>query len=282
MRVKDSRASRFLLFPRHLWIALGNLVNKGQIEISGYVAYASFLALFPFIIILMGVMAIFGASEQGEETLAQFYQLLPTEVVETISPVMSALIHAHHQPIFTLSVVGMVWISSSGVEALRAGLNNAYEVKDPRSVVWRRGQSILFILLLVIAIFTATLLMVLFPLGFSFVTKYVPDLLEISSFLLIVRYGATFFLLFLVFTFVYWVLPCANIRLKQCVPGAFIATALWMVGANLFSIYLKNVAQYNVIYGSIGGVVITLLFFHLTALVTLYGAELNRSLRESL
>ena len=73
-------------------------------------------------------------------------------------------------------------------------------------------------------------------------------------------------------------LPNARLSFAAVWPGAVITTLLWLAGAGLFSIYVDNFANFNVTYGSLGGIIITLVFFYVTAIMFAYGGEVNAAL----
>ncbi|MEM8754193.1 MAG: YhjD/YihY/BrkB family envelope integrity protein [Pseudomonadota bacterium] len=74
------------------------------------------------------------------------------------------------------------------------------------------------------------------------------------------------------------ILPSRAPKSRACTPGIVVSTLLWILGASLFSVYLAFAPDYTITYGAFAGVIVTLLFFYLTAAVLIYGAEINAAL----
>ncbi len=119
-----------------------------SIDIAGYIAYTSLLALFPFIMLLVSIAGYVGTTEAVQATIQQFYTVLPAQIVSAISPIINE-ITIEHPPtgVLTLLILVILWVSSSSIEAIREGLNHAYGIHERRSIFYRRSQAILFVLL---------------------------------------------------------------------------------------------------------------------------------------
>ena len=77
----------------------------------------------------------------------------------------------------------------------------------------------------------------------------------------------------------YRVLPNVRLRATEVVPGAVIAWLLWLASVWGYTIYLRSVPSFSITYGSLGGIIVTLFFFYISALLFIFGAELNSVLR---
>jgi membrane protein len=88
-------------------------------------------------------------------------------------------------------------------------------------------------------------------------------------------------LLYLVVALLYRWLPSRHLPRREILPGAAVTVVLWVVLASLFSFYLQTLARFSVTYGSLGGIVLTLMFFYLSALIFVFGAEVNSARRRT-
>lgn len=274
-------------FIKTLGQALYNLCYDLSIDIAGYIAYMSFLALFPFLIMLVSIAGYVGNTDAAQLMINEFYQVLPQEVVEAISPIIREVTEHPPTGILTIAIIGILWISSSGIEALRLGLNHAYGIAEKRSFYWRRFQSIFFVLIGSLSFLIATVILIILPILLKLwqyievYLAYVPDLpitLGIGADFL--RLLSAYCAVLIGILMIYKWLPHHKVRFKACLPGALIASGLWIVLAGLFSLYLQNFARYDILYGSLGGMIVTLIFFHLSALLILYGAHVNKMIKE--
>jgi membrane protein len=273
------------ILMKALWRAFYNLFNDLSIDISGYIAYTTLLAIFPFLMLLVSLAGYVGTTEAVQAALQQFYSILPSQVTTAISPVITEVTNTTPSGFLTVLIVVILWISSSSIEAIRRGLNHSYNVEEKRSIIQRRAQAILFVVIGSATFLLASFVLIVLPVGLEiwqhlevYIEK-LPNLPErlgvkIDILRLIGAYGA---ILITMVTMYRW-LPYHKIKISHCLPGALVSSALWIMMAGLFSLYLQNFARYDVLYGSLGGIVVTLIFFHITAILILYGAHVNRVL----
>ena len=95
------------------------------------------------------------------------------------------------------------------------------------------------------------------------------------------RYSLAVALLYLVVALLYRWLPSRHLPLREILPGAAVTVILWVILAGLFSWYLQNLGRFSVTYGSLGGIVVTLLFFYVSATIFIFGAEINSARRRA-
>jgi membrane protein len=264
-------------------IALKIIYHDIVIHLAGYIAYMAFLALFPFLLLVMLFAGLIGTNKAAKRALHEFYQILPNEIVKEISPIIADVVSNASGGIFFITLIFILWVSTSGIEAIRTGLNHVYDYKENRSVLFCRFQSLIFIFLGVVSFFVAVLTIVILPLFlmiWQFIEFYIPiipDLpLDLGVFWNIIR------IFFALIAMLIWSATCykflprhQKITIHQCLPGAIIFSLLWVVMAALFSLYMQNIARYDVIYSSLGGIIATLLFFHVSSILLLFGGIVN-------
>ncbi len=269
-----------------LWNALYTMFNDLSIDIAGYIAYTCLLALFPFLLLLVSLAGYLGTTEAVQISIHQLYSLLPPEAVSGISPIIIEVTTAPHKSFLTLAIIVILWISSSSIEALREGLNHAYGIHETRSIFYRRTQAILFVAFGSVMFLIASFVLIILPVGleiWQYMEIYIekiPDLPEhLGLRINFLRLIGAYFAIMTSMVAMYKWLPQHKIKINDCVPGALISSMLWILMAGLFSLYLQNFARYDLFYGSLGGIIVTLIFFHMTAILILYGAHINRELK---
>ena len=94
----------------------------------------------------------------------------------------------------------------------------------------------------------------------------------------IVRYVITGTILFFVVCSTYYILPNISQKMRLVVPGAILVVIIWIIFGQLFALYLSSFNQLNLIYGSLGGIMISLLFFYVLSAILIFGAEFNYKL----
>jgi len=182
--------------------------------------------------------------------------------------------------LLTVGILTTLWFASNGIEALRTGLNRAYGVSEERAM-WRlRLQSIAFVIAGGMIIFFLSLAVILGPLIWRVLGPTLHDLLGTQLVFISLRYLVAVVLLWAALMLLHRWLPNTRQAYLRVLPGVCATTLLWLAGASLFSWYVGNLADYSAFYGSLGGVAITLFFFYGSAIIFIFGGELNAVWRE--
>jgi membrane protein len=242
-------------------------------------AYRALFALFPFLIFLTTVGGYLGQDEAVLDFIEFGLRTVPPEVSAVLERPVREILDRPRPGLLTLSILTALWVASSGFEALRAGLNEAYDVEVPHAIWWNRLQSFAFTLLLAVAILAAMVSIVAGPFIWALLQWLLIEPHLWRLFYVTVRYALGGGLLLGVIWALYYFLPNRRMRKRDAVPGAVVALALWLAAAALFSLYLQNLANYSLTYGSLGGIVVSLFFFYVSAAVFIFGAEINAAIR---
>ncbi len=171
-----------------------------------------------------------------------------------------------------LSIALALWSASAGMAGLVQALNIAYDEKDGRNFVVKRGLAILLTIGFLIFIALAVGLVAVFPVVLNAIGAgvLVSVLAQVVRWLVLIAAMAIFLAL------LYKVAPHRDDpKLKWLSLGAAVATVIWVIASIGFSFYVDNFGSYSETYGALAGVVVLLLWFWLTALVILLGAEIN-------
>ena len=210
-----------------------------------------------------------------QDAIAQFIAYVPKEVSESVMPAVNDIIYTQDGGLLTLSILGTLWVLMVGVDALRMGLNHAYGVAETRNYLFTKFQSLVFVLVLTFAFIFAAMLIILGPLLMEGISSWIAILPYSENLLHALRYGYAICMLVLLLSVTYYYLPNVRQRVRGVLPGALIGTLLWVGLASLFSLFLSNVGHYNATYGSLSGIIITLVFLQFSAAIFLFGAEVN-------
>lgn len=264
----------------HLFYKAGdNLVDNDGLELAGYLTFLTILAFFPFLVLIVALAGFIGQGQLGTEFIELLVTHLPEEAVSALMPRIQEIMSGPPQGLLTISILGAIWTSSSVVEGMRTVLNRAYRVSNPPTYILRRLLSLIQIVALTAIVIVVMLVIVFAPLFIDPVVRWAGfEAFALKQFLTkdFVFIGAL--LIFLGVASIYYVLPNIKQSAIKVVPGALLVVALWIAGAALLSLYLANVHQVNIIYGSLSGFIATLLFFYVMNTLFIYGAEFNHML----
>jgi len=260
---------------RPFWLSIRRLIAHDGIEIAGFIAYTGLVSLFPFVIFLFALAGFTGDTSTAEAVMDAAFRQLPGEVARTLSPIVQDIFRQPQPGLVTLGIVGTLWVTSSGIEALRMGVVRSWEQKETRPFWHRRLTSIFYVGLGALSALAASLIVVIAPLGLDYVRTLVPvpTIFVVLSTLL--RLLLATGLIASTLALLYRYLPPHTVAWKRVWPGAWLAALLWIGLATLFSQYLRHSTDYSVTYGSLGGVVITLLFMHFSAIIFMLGVEFS-------
>lgn len=269
---------RSLEVLRRVWTGA---VHDGTIH-AGNFAYMVLIALFPFFITGAALFSLVGEARDRTAAVNTVLMALPPEVANVLSPVAHAVIEARTGGLLWIGGLVGLWTVGSLVETIRDILRRAYGTRLVHTF-WRyRLMSTGIIIGSVILILLSITAQVAIGTVMETVTAFLPeangliDVLAISRFIpALVLYGALW-LLFISLT------PGAySARIYPKWPGALFVTLWWLVVTTVLPKLLRHLFLYDLTYGSLAGVMITLFFFWLIGLGMVIGAELNAALAET-
>jgi len=274
--IEGGRLSRWLT---SIWQGFRHMLDDGGTLLAGHIAFATLFALFPFIIFLTALSGEFGQSAAAQNFVDLGLGTLPIEVRKSIEPAVDEVLKGGRQGLMTLSIIAALWAVSSAFEAARYALNLAYDVRQTRAIWWQRLQSLLMVMIFAFVIILAMVLAVAAPMVWALADFLDLDLVDWRPLYGVLRFGLSVLLMLCFVLPLYRWLPNCKLATIDVLPGAVLAVIIWIVSAGLYSWYLINLGRFTVTYGSLGGIVATLLFFYITALIFIFGAEVNAAAR---
>lgn len=246
--------------------------------IAGYMAYTALLCLFPFLIFATALTGLLIGVEGIAPVMNFLYGAIPGHVAETIRPVLEEVVANRSGKVVGFSALASIWVASNGFEALRVALERAYQTSAYRSFWMNRLISMGFVLCAVVAFFLLAVLIVFGPQVAALAKAFATEFIDVSDYRLGVwtyfRYAAGALILIVFLVALHWFLPGT----RPGVPilrGVLFTVFLWMLLATAFSIYFRLVPSYAITYGTLGGVIATLLFFYVSSAIFIFGAEIN-------
>jgi len=274
------------LKPRHYaWeivkrIAVGAYAD-GFIH-AGNLAYLSLLALFPFLISAAALAHLLGQGTDAQLTVATVLRQLPPNVAETLRDPINEVLTARTGPLLWLGGIVGLWTAASFVETIRDILRRAYGVKFCAPFWEYRLGSIALILAAVIMLMIAFALTVALNSAHELVVKLLPFTNGLATALGISRLAPGLFL-FITLYALFFALTPARYRKRGCHkwPGALLITIWWVATVAILPGVLGLLGSYSLTYGSLAGVMITLIFFFVIGLGMVIGAELNAALADA-
>lgn len=241
--------------------------------LSAQLAYYFLLSLFPLLICLFTMLPYLPIPHQ--DLLSVISDFAPVEAMDLIEANLSDIMGQRNGKLLSLGIIGTIWSASNGVNAIVAAFNKAYDVKESRSFIVSNGMAILltfgmifvFILAVILPVFGKEIGLFLFSkLG------YMKQFLSIWEAL---RWVISALVLFLIFTGLYWIAPNVKMKCRSAFPGAAFSTVGWIVTSLALSYYVDHFNNYSLTYGSIGAIIVLMIWLYITAFIIVIGGEIN-------
>ncbi|MFY0779275.1 YihY/virulence factor BrkB family protein [Peribacillus simplex] len=236
-------------------------------------AYYYLLALFPLLILLLSILPYLNIDIQTAlDTIKTF---MPAETMEVIEKNIINILSERNGGLLTFGFLGTIWSASNGMNAFIHSMNIAYDVEETRNFIKARFISIVLTLGLVVAFIVMLGLPVFGKVIIDLLQQVIPIPEEMQILFSLLRWVIAVVVISLVLTFLYRFAPNKSFPIKHVIPGAVTATVLWLGISLGFSFYISNFANYSSTYGSLGGVIILMLWLYLSGLIFVIGGEIN-------
>lgn len=249
--------------------------------IGAQLSYYLVLSIFPFIIFFLNILSYTPIAR--EDVLHNIIIIMPMDLQRIVTSLLIETINTSNAPLLSLSAITGIWAASKGIMALIRVLNKAYDVEETRSYLELRFIAIIFTLSL-LALLTIVLLTLVF--GEVLGSKLFDFLGIAQNFILFWQYFRviiSLFFMILIFTLMYKYIPAIEngnkINLNHAIPGAIFTTLGWIITSSIFSYYVNNFGNYGKTYGSLGGIVVLLIWLYLSSIIIILGGEINATLR---
>lgn len=251
----------------------GELKKDSATGLAAQQAYYYMLAIFPMLILLVAIVPYLNINPQ--KAIDVVNQLLPQESAQLIRENIIRLVSERNGGLLTFGIIGTIWSASNGMNAFIKAMNSAFDVKETRSFLKERLVSIMLTFGLIIAIVVALLLPVFGNVLLDMVQSFVniPDTFNIIF--KIMRWIVAVVVIAAILTGLYRIAPNKEYPFKHVIPGAVFATVIWLLISLGFSFYVSNFGNYSATYGSLGGVIVLMLWLFLTGLALVLGGEIN-------
>ncbi|MGE3177416.1 MAG: YihY/virulence factor BrkB family protein [Vicinamibacterales bacterium] len=249
--------------------------------LAAQLAYYFFLALVPALIFLVALAGAVTRPELVQRLIDMMSGTVPPDVVNIVRDQLVSVSQGGQGGILTFGAAAALWSSSAAMVALIDALNRAYDIEDARP--WWRQRLTAILLTLGVATFmiVSLILVIAGPqlagslagrLGLGTAFEWTWKLLQ---------WPLVFLLVALAIGLIYRFAPDAEQDFVFLTPGSVVATFLWLVGSLGFRLYVVNFGSYNETYGTLGGIIVLLLWLYLSGLVVVVGAEMNAEIEHA-
>lgn len=244
---------------------------------AGGIAFSFFMALFPFLLFILTLIPYVPIDGFQEDFLFLIKQILPPNTADSVQLVIDDIVNTKYGGLLSFGFIASVFLMTNGVNAILSGFEYSYHVNEMRSILRQyiiaMGMAILMSLILLLTVAVS----VYFEIGINNLKSEA----LLSDTVFWIEKGRLLFFVILIFVSVSFLYKYGTKEVKHrsfFTPGSILTTVLTLMMFNLFALYVEKFATYNELYGSIGTLLVLMLFVWLNSIILLLGFELNASM----
>jgi membrane protein len=267
-------------FARRLWTRINDHDIFGR---AAQLSYYFLLAVFPLLLFLMTLLGYFAqaGSDLRHKLLSYLATVMPSSAVTLVHTTLDEISAARGGGKLSLGILAALWAASNGMGAISDTLNVAYAVKEDRP--WWKVRLMAILLTIMVAVFIVVALAIVFyggqignrlALHFGFGAAF-------TVAWRILQWPISLFFLLITFDLIYYFGPNdKRVKRRLWTAGSATAVVLWLLVSFGFKLYLHYFNSYSVTYGSLGALIVLMLWFYFTGLAILIGGEINSELEQ--
>lgn len=257
------------------------LVADNGLGLAAQLAYYFFFSLFPAVLVGIALASFFPLEHFLDRIVGALGGVVPPDVIGIIQDQIRKISEGNSGGILTLGLAVALWSSSAAIMGLIDALNRAYDIEEARP--WWKVRLLALRLTLALAAFVlvAFALVLVGPTAAEYIARATGLGPVFAWTWKILQWPLVLILVSLSAGFVYYFAPDAEQEWVWVTPGAVLASLLWLAASLGFKYYVMHFGTYTETYGAIGGAMVLLLWFYLSGLVMLVGAELNAELEHA-
>lgn len=245
-------------------------------------AFDYLMAIFPAIIFLFTLIPYIPIENFQDELFKLLQEVLPYNAFEATKSTIEDILKQQRGGLLSLGFALSLYYSTNGIIAMMTAFNNSYSSTETRSEWQKRLIAIVMIAILSTLVFAAVSLIIFGGTAINMLVEYgwlkgslTVTLIQIGVWLII------FLLFFFAYSFLYHYGPSKRMKYRFISAGSTLATLLTIISSTGFAYFVNNFGEYNKLYGSIGTLIVVMLWLYITSLVLLIGFELNASIRRA-
>jgi membrane protein len=280
-RIHLLQESNWVRLWQLLKLAAAGAYRHNCLSVAKGAAYSALLSFFP-VITTVATLLVQARADSVSYIIASFlHQVVPPGTEDVVRDLF--VVHGERPKwLLVVAVILAAWAASGAMISLMEGFDAIYQISTERSFLRQRAVAVLLVLITAVPVWTASALIVFgtrLERGAISWLRLLPEGADLSGWVLLtgqaLRYGVSFGAVVLVTGLVYYFAPNRKQTLRMVFPGATLATLLWLVATAAFAWYVRHVANYNVLYGSVGAGLALLVWMYVLAVINLFGCEFN-------
>ncbi|MBK9525444.1 MAG: YihY/virulence factor BrkB family protein [Bacteroidetes bacterium] len=255
-------------------IQKGAVVTRAQA-----LAFSFFLAIFPATIFLFSLIPYIPIDNFQLQLLELIQNILPKNAYESARTTIEDIIKIHRGGLLSVGFVLALYFTTNGFMTMMRGFNSSYHVVETRTPFKQRMVALVLTFLLTILVIVSTALIIFSEIATKYLVQH--SILKTKTqiaLLLLGKWAVVLALFFIAISFLYYYAPVMRKRWRFISAGSTFATLLSVIVSTGFAYFVNHFGQYNKIYGSIGTLIVIMLWIYFNSLILILGFELNASI----
>jgi len=249
-------------------------LENDMLTYAAALAFQALFSIFPFMIVLIAMLGMLDMMQFYEWIRSQTALLLPDEAMAQVEKVIDE-VQKPRGGLISIGLIVALWVASGAMRVTINALNVVYKVKEGRPFWKLYPLSILYTLCIAAMLIGAAVLMVLGPQVMAWMAEQIGIEEVVVTLWTWFRLPIALALFMVAIAFVYYIAPDVEQRVRFITPGSVLSVIVWIITSLGFGFYIKSFADYSAVYGSIGAVIVLMMYFYISAAVLLFGAEMN-------
>lgn len=244
--------------------------------IAGQLSYQLILAFFPFLLFLLTVSGYF--PKISEKLLPSLKDILPDSAFAIVEGILTKAVSRTNGTLLSFGMIAALWITSDGLAVLIRGINKAYGCEGKRSYIKLKLVSLLFTFGLIITIILSVLVIIFGEIIGEYLFNLLGESRRFRNFWEIARLPFSVLIIISVLSAMYRFIPLCRPKMFIVLPGAVFSALAWVIASGLISFYFNSLEYFSNTYGSIGGIIILLVWLYWSGIIVMLGAEINSAI----
>lgn len=252
-----------------------------KVDVTGLASQLAFfflLSLFPLLIFIFTLLPYLNLNEQ--EIFMFINDYAPASVTQLLENTLGEILNNRSGGLLSFGIIATIWSASKGMNALTQALNRSYFQEETRSFIVARGMSVVFTVMLISVLVIALVLPVFGQQIGTFAFSYLGMEDSFIKLWTSLRWILPPVLIYVVFSLIYWLVPNMKITYSSVILGSIFSTVGWIITSVGFSFYVGNYGSYSSTYGSIGAIIVLMMWLYLSAIILMIGGQINAVMRE--
>ncbi len=242
-------------------------------------AYSFFLSIFPALLVFLALLPYLPIGNMVTAMRRAYVEILPDEISDYIDAIIIEMTQTSREGLLSISIILSLIFASNGVLSMIKGFHKSYEVTyKKQNMLQQRWRALRLTMLLGVMFLGSLATIILGRPALLKVLTFAGVDSDNYNFYNFIRWSSVFIFYYICIAMIYTIGPAYKNKEKLFSPGAMLATVLSLLSSLGFAVYVENFSSYNEVYGSIGALILILLWLQINSFIILLGYELNASI----